>query len=867
MKINDPLIHPVLLDPRQWGDVNLYEKALKVEREPIKGAERQTPDRKFAARHLRLEIRVDEDRSAITGTATWTLAPIESGFETIELDIAEMDIRGVILQRIEKRASGHLVQPAATPGVRLSFETRVDKLTIELDRPYERDEILTVSIAYACAPRKGLFFIKPDAAYPEKPRQVWSQGENEDSHWWFPCPDVTNQKMTTEMVATVRSGAVAISNGELVGVHENQSDGTRTFHWSQAQPHPPYLVSLVIGRYEHIRESYEGLPVDYYIYKNRKIDGQKLFDNTPKMIRFFEEKFSYAYPYSKYSQTLVDDFLFGAMENTSATTMTDRCLLDERARLDLNYDDIVAHELAHQWWGDLVTCKDWTQIWLNESFATYSEYLWREHTAGADEARFVLFQDFLTYLREDLTSHRRPIVFNRYRYSEELMDRHAYEKGACVLHMLRWVLGDEAYFRALAHYLNKFEFGVAETSDFKSAIEEATGRNLYWFFDQWIYGAGYPELEVGYDWQREGRLLRVSVRQVQETGDGVSVFRFPVEIEVVTSEPGEVIETERRASYHVTIEKTEQDFYFPCETRPRMVVFDKYDRLFKLMRFRKSSQELTWQALRSDDCMNRIRAARELGAFKSEDVVKTLHQIIKSGDFYGVRMAAAISLGEIATESSIEAVIDGYRTCGDSRVRRACVWALGNFQDQASLDRRLDILQDAIEKDQSYFVGVAAARALAHLGGDRAWDILSRSFSRSSWQEVVNSAVFHGLSHAKDKRAVELAREQSRYGRPTPLRIAAIGYLGAIGKELHKNKADELIVDHLVELLNDSNIRARVSAVRALGKIGNPRALSPLRDAQSRECLDMLLAALEDAITSIEDQQKVNVSERQHAEQ
>src|SRR5207244_2220111 len=185
------------------------------------------------------------------------------------------------------------------------------------------------------------------------------------------------------------------------------------------------------------------------------------------MIEFFAEKFGYPYPFAKYSQILVDDFLFGAMENTTATTMTDRCLLDARAELDLNYEDIVAHELAHHWWGDLVTCKHWSEIWLNESFATYSEFLWREHTQGSDEARFVLFQDFLTYLHEDFSSHRRPILFHRYRYSEELMDRHVYEKGACVLHMLRYLLGDEAFFRSMMRHLSKFAFGVAETNDLK----------------------------------------------------------------------------------------------------------------------------------------------------------------------------------------------------------------------------------------------------------------------------------------------------------------------------------------------------------------------------------------------------------------
>ncbi len=852
MSINDPLIHPALLDPRQWADVNLYETTINIEREPIKGVEHHRPDRAFIIKHLKLDLRFDDERQKVSGSALFTLTPMNDGFDHIELDIAEMNIASVRLLRVEKRGTGDLIQSALHLGVKLEFETHPEKLSIELDRAYARNEHLIVEVIYSCSPRKGIFFIKPDDAYPNKPRQIWSQGENEDAHWWFPCHDVTNQKMTTELLATVKSNYFALSNGELIGVRDNPSEGARTFHWSQAQPHPAYLVSVVIGEYDQIRENYDGLPVDYYVYRDRKEAGQKLFANTPQMIKFFEEKYGYAYPYAKYAQVLVDDFLFGAMENTSATTMTDRCLLDARAELDLNYDDIVAHELAHQWWGDLVTCKDWSQIWLNESFATYSEYLWREQTRGRDEARFALFQDFLIYLREDFTSHRRPIVSNRYRFSEEVMDRHAYEKGECVLDMLRWVLGDEAFFRSLAHYLNKFEFGVAETNDFKVAIEEAAGQNLHWFFDQWIHGSGYPELDVSYEWQREQKMLKLSVKQVQgqvqEIEDKTPVFRFHAEIEIVTAETDEIIETERRTNYRVVVEKPEQDFYFPCDSKPRLVAFDKHNRVIKLIRFPKSAQELIFQLTRDDGVMGRLRAARELSTFKGEDAVNALRAVLFGRDFYGVRMAAAISLGEIGGESARATLIEAYGASKDNRVRRSCVWAMGNFKDEAAVD----FLREVLDKDESYFVGVAAVRALANLGGDKAYDILTVSLSRASWQEIIPAAIFHGFAHAKEKRAVDLAISHSRYGKPTPIRVAALGCLGALGKELGKDQADDRIVDHLIDLLKDKNIRARVSSIRALGKIGNKRALAALREAQQRECLDQLKAALMDAIEELE---------------
>ncbi|HMV86711.1 MAG TPA: M1 family aminopeptidase [Blastocatellia bacterium] len=850
MNTNDKLIHPALLDPRLWADANLYDAVINIDRDEIEGEDHYTPDRKFALRHLKLDLHVNDERQSVEGTATFTLSPLNDGLSHIELDIAEMRIADVKLLNVEERGTGDLIRSARQLTKRLEFETHPQKLVIELDRGYARNEQLTIAIAYSCSPRKGLYFVKPDEAYPDKPRQIWSQGQNEDAHWWFPCQDVTHQKMTTEMIVTVNAKYFALSNGELIGTHDDHQNGTRTFHWSQSQPHPAYLVTLVVGDYERIEERYESLPVDYYVYKNRKEAGYKLFANTPKMIPFFERKYGYAYPYPKYSQILVDDFLFGAMENTSATTMTDRCVLDAQAEQDINYDDIVAHELAHQWWGDLVTCKDWTQIWLNESFATYSEYLWREHSCGRDEARFVIFQDFLTYLREDFTSHRRPIVCRKYRFSEDVMDRHAYEKGACVLDMLRWELGDEAFFRSLSHHLKKFEFGVAETNDFRVSIEEATGQNLHWFFDQWLHGAGYPELEVSYEWQRDRKMLRIAVKQTQENEeDQTPVFRFSADIEIATVEAEEVIETERRQTFRVTVEREEQEFYFPCEAKPRMVLFDKGHRIFKLMSFPKSAQELTFQLTKAEDVMDRLRAARELSQFNGEEVIQTLAECLRGQDFYAVRMAAAISLGEIGGDSARNVLVEAYRSLPNSRVRRACLWGIGKLKDDAAVE----LLREALTKDDSYFAAVAAARALANTGGDKAYDALVNSLGRSSWQEVIAASIFHGFAHAKEKRAVDPAIEHSKYGKPVPIRIAAIGCLAVLGKELNKDKKADRIVDHLIELTKDKNIRARVSAIRALGKVGNARALPALREAKQRECLEQLIGAALDAIKSLEE--------------
>lgn len=829
MSLRDPLLHPALIDPRQWAEIDLFDYAFNADRSPVEGSDHPTPDLPFRMAHVALDLRFDEVERRIAGTAGCTITAINDGLEVVRLDAAELEIASIRI---------------GAEGPALGWETRREEIEIRLDRPYQRDEQVTLVIAYSARPRKGLFFIAPDRDYPSKPTQIWSQGENEDAHWWFPCHDVTNQKMTTELRATVQRDFVAVSNGMLLSATENE-DGTRTFHWRLDQPHPAYLVSVVIGHYEVIREDGGKVPLEYYLYPDRVAAGRRLFANTAEMIDFFAGRYGVDYPYPKYSQALVDDFLFGAMENTSATTMTDRCLLDERAALDLNYDDIVAHELAHQWWGDLVTCRDWSQIWLNESFATYSEYLWREQREGADNARWALFQDFLVYLREDLTSHRRPLVCRKYRFSEELMDRHAYEKGACILHMLRGGLGDDQFFRSLRLYLTRHAHATAETHDLKRAIEEATGRNLQWFFEQWIWGDGYPELEVTKHW--ENGQLRLTVRQLQALEGAGRIFRLPVEIEVTD---GDGV----AASWRVEIDQATQDFYLACPTRPLMVLFDKGERIFKLLRFEKTLQELLHQVRAASELMDRVRAARELATWRCGEATSALAAVLQGEDHPGVRMAAATALGEIGGDEARRILAAAGRQAAPPAVRRACLWGLGMIQDV----RDLPTLRAGLESEPSYFVNVAAVRALARMAKmdstGEAFDLLSRTIDQQSWQEVVAAAVFHGFSHARERRALEPAIANSASGRPLPIRLAAIGCLATLGLELRQEKeapAAERVVRTLIGLLDDSNHRVRTAAIRALGKVGDPTALPRLRDLAGKECLDMIRGALQDAIKKL----------------
>jgi len=333
-------------------------------------------DRAANISHVKLEVALDFDAKKISGTATHRLSAITGPLERLEFDAAELEIKAI-------RAGG---EPA-------TFETADDKLRITLPRALNAGDTIEVGIDYAGHPRRGLYFVGPDTAYPNKPRQAWTQGEDEDSRYWFPCYDYPNSRPTSEIVATVPEKFTAVSNGALIGTSTNTVDKTRIFHWRHEVPHSTYLITLAAGEFAMIGERAGNTPVTYYIAPGREDDARRAFGNTPKMIQFFERVIGVPYPYAKYAQVAVSDFIFGGMENTSATTQTESTLHDARAHLDFKSDPLVAHELAHQWWGDLLTCRDWAHAWLNEGFATYFEALWCEENLGADEFAWNLRQD------------------------------------------------------------------------------------------------------------------------------------------------------------------------------------------------------------------------------------------------------------------------------------------------------------------------------------------------------------------------------------------------------------------------------------------------------------------------------------------
>ena len=794
---------PPLSSSRYFGD-ELINASRARERRPFQRGDvpaRYARDRVADVRHIRLDLSFDFDAKKVMGRCTTTLAAINDGLDHVEFDAVELTIHRVL--------RGDAPLPYAYDG---------RKLKVSLDRACASGDEFVIGIDYEAQPRRGMYFIGPDDAYPDKPREIWTQGEDEDSRYWFPCYDYPNDKATSEIVATVPAHLRAVSNGKLIAEQADQRAKTKTYHWRQEVPHSAYLMTLCVGPYVEISDSYDGIPIVYYVHPGREDDARRAFGNTPRMVQFFSEQIGVRYPYDKYAQVAVNDFIFGGMENTSATTQTAETLHDARAHLDFSSDPLVAHELAHQWWGDLLTCRDWAHGWLNEGFATYFETLWLEHDKGEAEFRYALHQEAHEYFEEDSKEYRRPIVCNMYSEPIELFDRHLYEKGGLVLHMLRFVLGDALFWKAMHHYCEAYRGQNVITTDLQRAIEHATGKNLDWFFDEWVYKAGHPELEVTYTWDDAAMLAHVTVKQKQQSsasdaaGFTTPLFRMPV---VIDFDVGGT-----RTEFRVELASREQGFHFPLPARPQMVRFDPRNWLLKTLQFHPGKDLLLYQ-LKHDEVMGRVFAAHALAADSDPQVIAALREALLHDAFWGVQAEVAAALGNVRSGAALDALLEGVQI-PHPKARRAAVKGLGEFRDE----RAATALRAIVEQgDESYFVEGQAAAALGKTKSLQAYDALLRALEKPSYLETIRAQAFGGFGELKDARSIDVAKTWSAYGKPLRARVGAVLCLGRLGGA-HPARRDE-IAEFLGTLTADREFRVRLNLPEAFEALKTLDAVRP----------------------------------------
>ncbi len=710
-----------------------------------------------------------------------------------------------------------MVEAAHLGDKELTFRHEAGKLHLTLPEPAKAGQEMLIVIRYNAQPTKGLYFIAPEKEYPGKFTHVWSQGQDTDNHYWLPCFDAPNQKSTTELRVVVPEAMFALSNGALVETSHDATTKTKTYHWRQAIPHSSYLITLAAGPFVEIMDKWEDLPVPYYVLPGREEEARVSLSNTPQMVDFFSKQIGVRYPYEKYATVCVQDFIFGGMENTTATTLTDYTLHDARAHQDYNSDPLLAHELAHQWFGDLLTCRDWSHGWLNEGFATYFEALWTEQHLGRDEFIYEMYGNAQSYLAEDGGHYRRPIVAYTFHQPIDLFDRHLYEKGSLVLHMLRRILGDEVWWKTINYYVNKHRGQNVITADLERAVEEASGRNLQPFFEQWVYKAGYPAFKLSTDWNDSTKTLKFSATQTQ-TIDAENLL-FTPEIEIAFG-----LEGGQRESFKVQFEEKEQNFYFRLPSKPLWAAFDPGNWILKTVEWKRTKEALIAQLEGDSEGWGRITAAQALGKQGGLEAVKALEGVFKQEPLWMVRSEIARALGEIRTsgaEGVLLAVLPGEE---HPKVRRAIAHALGEFRDETAAAT----LAGMLAGDRTDIVEGAAAAALGKTRQPSAFETLKDALGRDSFNQVVRAGAFAGLVALKDERAIPLVLEWTSYGQPDQARFAAIGALGSLGK-LVKDKEKEEVVERVRELLSDKNWRSRIAAIAAAQNLGEATLVKDLQ--------------------------------------
>jgi len=667
-----------------------------------KGPYRPERSRFFDLLNTKLEVAFDWEQQRLMGKAALTMRPYFYPQDTVVLDAKNFDIHQVQLASVS----------AETP---LRYEYDSLQLKVFLDRTYSREETLTLQIDYTAKPNerqtggsaaitsdKGLYFIDPKDTNPYKPQQIWTQGETEANSFWFPTFDSPNFRTSQEIYITADTTYEVLSNGKLV-YKRNNGNGTHTYYWKQEKPHAPYLFMMAVGDFAIVEdEPWQDIPISYYVEPEYAEYADDVFGHTREMIGFFSELLDYPYPWDKYAQVVVRDFVSGAMENTSASVFMEQLQVDDRYLIDSNWDQIIAHELFHQWFGNVVTCESWANLPLNEAFANYSEYLWIEHKYGASEAGLMWQEELDSYLFE-AESKRVPLIRYHYTDKEDMFDSHSYAKGCIILHMLRHQIGDEAFFKSLQLYLKRHEYSSVEIHDLRLIFEEVTGQDLNWFFNQWFLSRSHPQLNILHTY--DSGKLEMRVRQLQDTRY-TKHFRIPTEVAIWVDGV--------RKEYPILIDDDIQTLTFELPQAPDLVLFDPDHVIVGEVDYLKPTHEFIFQYYNAAHILHRKVSLEELAVDIDDPVIKKVFIDALSDKEWKLREIAVDAFdGYEGPDQGI--IIERLKNMAlndpKSQVRASAVAALIGFGPEY-----LPVVEKALQ-DSSYYVVATSLYAYANLGG------------------------------------------------------------------------------------------------------------------------------------------------------
>jgi len=577
----DPIEEEILIaEPEMTEERLLEEIAVTAPRGYVLPPYNPSATQEWDLIHTNLELRFDWTNEHVIGRATITAKPYFYPQQYLMLDAKGMNILSL--------TDGNDKD--------LEYEYNGKKLDIDMTQLYTNQQEVEIIIDYIAKPSegpisgsaaitsdKGLFFINPRNEEANKPQQIWTQGETEHNSKWFPTIDKPNERMTQAISLTVDDRFKTLSNGTLVRSVKDAA-GQRTDYWEQKQPHAPYLAMIAVGEFAVVKEKWNDIELEYYVEPKYEAYAKDIFAHTPEMMEYFSTILNYPYPWDKYSQIITRDYVSGAMENTTAVIFGDFIQKTDRELIDNDNDFIVAHEMFHHWFGDLVTCESWANLTLQEGFANYSEHLWQEHKYGMDAAGYQRSQELQGYLGSIVQSGTHELIYYGYGDKEEMFDGHSYNKGGLVLHMLRAQIGDDAFFQGLNKYLTDHKYTAVEVDELRMAFEDVTGIDLNWFFDQWYHEAGHPELKLEYGYDETAQEIIVNVTQEQDPENSPPIFQLPVTIAAYDADG-------KASFFDVTLNKREQKLRLVYDRNPALVVFDQHDKLLYTKQEEKSIPE------------------------------------------------------------------------------------------------------------------------------------------------------------------------------------------------------------------------------------------------------------------------------------
>ena len=786
---------------------------------------RYAPDRKADILYITIDVTPDFQQRTIAGTTTIRFAPIAEPLTELRLDAIDLDVSSV------------------TSDAKIEGYDVTDKvITITFDPAIRPGVKTTLTVVYEAEPQRGLYFRTPEMGYPEGDTHLFTQGESHLAPHWYPNYDYPNEQSTSEVICRVPKEMTVVSNGRLVSEEMDSDTGLKVVTWRQDKPHVNYLVALVAGQLAKIESTYRDIPIAFYTPASLIEYAENSFKDTADMLGFYEKEIGVPYPWDKYDQAVVSDFVAGGMENTTLTILTEGTLHTDETENIHSSQGLVAHEMVHQWFGDYVTCKDWSHLWLNEGFAVYYEKLYDGHKNGRDAMLYNLYRISHGVLRNRPV--HKPIVTRSYDSAGEQFDYRAYQKGGWVLHILRTELGEEMFRKCVKTYLERHALSSVVTEDFRSVIEELTGRSYDRFFDQWIYHGRHPDVKVNYEWSQKDKLAKVSVEQTHEVSDKVMLFHFRTKVRFVID--GEVIDRD------IVIDSKQHDFYFRLPGKPEIVRFDPEYGLLANVTFDKPVPMLYAQLTYEDDVIGRLRAVEALAKRKDKKTVAKLRQTLNNDPFYGVRRRASAALEEIHTDEAFEALADSLDQ-EDARVRQDVVRHIGDFYRPESLQLTRKILRT--EKNPAILGGAIRNLGLYHHKKTRR--LLVKYLKSRSYRNELAGAAVEAIRMLDEPFFIgplqQILTEREQEFRSWDF-ARALETLARISR----NEEDKTRVrTFLVGYVNYPKQTIQAGAIRALGALGDTKAIPILETFSSDESDDRTERAAERALKDLRDRKEL----------